>query len=109
MLISSIYYQDSKIDIYNSWLGKETIKVNGQTVSSKSSIFGSTHHFTINMQGEEKQCKFVAALGYGGIVFDFYVDDQPIVESPKNGFYYTAIMLGIPLGVVLGLIKYIGG
>jgi len=109
MLVSSIYHQNSKIDIYNSWLGKETIKVNGQTVSSNWSIFGSTHHFVINSDGEEKQCKFVASLGNGGMVFDFYVDGKPVLESPQNRFYYYTIMIAIPLGAVLGVLFYVFG
>lgn len=38
---------DTIIEIYNSWLGKETITVNGRVVSEASSVYGCTHSFII--------------------------------------------------------------
>ncbi|MEM6396766.1 MAG: tetratricopeptide repeat protein [Bacteroidota bacterium] len=47
-----MHYQQIKVDgivieFYNNWLGKETVTVNGQMVSQKSSVWGCNHHFTL--------------------------------------------------------------
>lgn len=39
------------IEFHNNWLGEETVFVNGQMVSKKSSIMGADHHFTILENG----------------------------------------------------------
>jgi tetratricopeptide (TPR) repeat protein len=40
------------IEFHNNWLGQETVIVNGQMVSKKSSILGTSHHFTIPEDGK---------------------------------------------------------
>lgn len=57
-LIIPMYYKeinlgDATIEFLNDWLGRETIKVNGQEVSKKSSIMGTNHDFTIMEDGEQ--------------------------------------------------------
>ncbi|AXG73984.1 hypothetical protein DVK85_06895 [Flavobacterium arcticum] len=37
---------DTHVTLYNSIAGKETITVNGKTVSEKHSFFGTRHEFT---------------------------------------------------------------
>ena len=39
------------IEFHNNWLGEETVIINGQVVSKKSSIWGTHHHFTVIEQG----------------------------------------------------------
>jgi len=41
------------IEFHNNWLGEETVIVNGQIVSKKSSILGTHHHFSVMEDGEE--------------------------------------------------------
>ena len=41
------------IEFHNNWLGVETVIVNGQVVSKKSSILGTHHHFNLMENGEE--------------------------------------------------------
>ena len=43
---------DTTIEFHNNWLGQETVIVNGQIVSKKSSIMGTSHHFTIPENGK---------------------------------------------------------
>jgi len=76
---------ENRIEIYNSILGKETIKVNGKTVSEKYSIFGTEHKFKVIENGNEMNCKIVLGFSINGIVFDLYKDDKPIIVSPKFG------------------------
>ncbi len=39
------------IEFHNNWLGQETVIVNGQVVSQKSSILGTHHPFTVMENG----------------------------------------------------------
>lgn len=42
---------DTVIEFHNSWLGEETVIVNGKTVSKQSSFRGRHHHFSIMEDG----------------------------------------------------------
>ena len=39
------------IEFHNNWLGEETVIVNGQIVSKKSSFWGTNHHFNVMENG----------------------------------------------------------
>jgi len=39
------------IEFHNNWLGEETVVVNGQIVSRKSSVWGAHHYFTVFENG----------------------------------------------------------
>lgn len=41
------------IEFFNNWAGEETVVVNGQEVSRKSSVWGTNHYFTIVEDGRE--------------------------------------------------------
>jgi tetratricopeptide (TPR) repeat protein len=43
---------DIIIEFHNNWLGEETVSLNGQIVSKKSSILGTNHHFTVQQEGK---------------------------------------------------------
>ncbi len=47
MKYTTIYIGENKIEVFNTLLGIEKIKVNGEIVSRKFSIFGTEHNFTI--------------------------------------------------------------
>ena len=40
------------IEFHNNWLGEETVIINGQIVSKKSSILGTHHHFKVMENGQ---------------------------------------------------------
>lgn len=44
---------DIIIEFHNNWLGEETVIINGQVVSKKSSITGAHHPFTLLENGKE--------------------------------------------------------
>lgn len=93
---STIHYGDSKIELHNSVLGKETVIVDGVQVSEKYSFAGTTHRFTIRENGAEKQAQLTTKLTANGGAFDFFVDNQPVVELPENnGFVFFLLMLGV--------------
>ncbi|UMB52994.1 hypothetical protein MHL31_10500 [Lutibacter sp. A80] len=85
MKFTTVYLDDNKIEVFNSFLGKETVKVNGEIVSEIYSIFGATHTFKIKENEQEVECKMVIGFGFSGVVVDLYKNEKPIIESPKNG------------------------
>ncbi len=85
MKFTTVHIDDNKIEVFNSFLGKETVKVNGEIVSEIYSILGATHVFKIKENEQDVVCKLVIGFGFSGVVIDLYKDEKPIIESPKNG------------------------
>ena len=107
MKFTTVYLDENKIEIFNSILGRETIKVNGEIVSNKYSITGGEHLFTITENGTIANCKLRMGFGLNGVVFDLYKNKKPIVESPKNDYLKIFIALLI-FGILIGLfVSYI--
>jgi len=110
MKVTTVYLGVNKIELFNSLLGKETVKVNGQEVSSKSPMAGTEHNFIITENDKVSNCKLVTGFGVSGVVFDLYRDNQPIIESPKVGLGRVMIFLLVIfiVGVVLGFFNVFG-
>ena len=92
----TIYHEGNKIEVLNSILGKETIMINGEIVSSKYSLFGTEHNF--KLKNNDSNCRIVLGLSRNGHTIDFYKDDKAIIESSKGGcllFAFSGIFLGI--------------
>jgi hypothetical protein len=73
---------EQRIDIYNSWLGTETIYYNGELVSKKNSILGEQHHFAILHQNQTNN--YLVNIGYRWpmrIGFDVFENGKAIVLS----------------------------
>ena len=104
MKFTTIYLEENKIEIFNSILGRETIKVNGEIVSSKFSITGAEHIFSITENGTITDCKLKLGFGFNGVVFDLYKNNKPIVESPKSGCLILFIVVFF-IALVIGLLK----
>jgi hypothetical protein len=85
MKFTTIYLGEIKIELFNTLLGREIVKVNGEIVSSEFSIAGTEHDFKIIENDVESSCKLVTGFGLHGVVIDLYRDDKPIIESPKVG------------------------
>jgi hypothetical protein len=51
MLYQKLHSGETVIEFHNSWLGEETVIVNGQVVSKKSSVWGTNHYFTAMENG----------------------------------------------------------
>ena len=85
MKFTTVHLDDNKIEVFNSFLGKETVKVNGEIVSEIYSISGATHVFKIKENEQDVACKLVIGYGFSGVVIDLYKDEKPIIESPKKG------------------------
>ena len=82
MKFTSIHLEETIIEIYNSFFGKETIKVNHEIVSEKYSIFGGEHVFAIEKEGSEADYYCIEiGMSLYGVVFNLYKNDEPIIVS----------------------------
>ena len=63
------------IEFHNNWLGEETVVVNGQVVSKKSSIWGTSHRFSVIESGE--RAKYVVTSKFDGL--------QVLLDLRRNG------------------------
>ncbi len=52
MQYQKIISGETVIEFHNNWLGQETVIINGQIVSKKSSILGTHHHFKVIEHGD---------------------------------------------------------
>jgi len=79
---TTIHLNENKIELFNFFLGKETVKVNGEIVSEKRSITGTDHVFKINENGIENTYKLTTGFNINGVGFSLYKNDKPIIEMP---------------------------
>jgi len=100
MKYTTIHLEGNTIEIHNSILGKETIRVNGEIVSQHYSFFGAKHLFNITENGNEVACKINIKLSMNGVVFDFYKDDKPAIVAAKNKTFVVGIFIGIVFGIM---------
>ena len=112
MKITTINLGETHIEFHNNGLsGKETIKVNGEVVSSKVSFSGMDHVFKVNEGGEEVNYKLTTGTGMFGVMFSLYKNEIAIIESPKTKgwikFALVAIILlflGTQIGELIAVI-----
>lgn len=105
MKFTTVHLDNNKIELFNSILGKETIKVNNKIVSEKRSIFGTVHSFKIAENGKDVTCKLATGFGFNGVVIDLYKEGKPIIESPKSGLMGIMIYLFVATVVIVALDK----
>jgi hypothetical protein len=99
MKYTTVHLDENKIELFNTLLGKETVKVNGEIVSEKRSITGTEHIFKINEDGNENTYKLTTGFNINGVGFSLYKNDKPIIEMPKSKLaIYVFIIIGIVVG-----------
>ncbi len=93
---------DTVIEFHNNWLGEETIIINGQIVSKKSSIMGTNHYFQVLENGHIAKYVLTSRLNdsfqvlldlrrngqivHDGVVVQFGTKPkQPKNKAKKNG------------------------
>ena len=77
----AMHYQKIKsgatvIEFHNNWLGEETVIINGQVVSKKSSVWGTHHAFTIIEQGHNVRYVLTTKVNSGM---------QVLLDLKRNG------------------------
>ncbi|MRT92809.1 hypothetical protein [Ancylomarina sp. 16SWW S1-10-2] len=100
MKYTTVHLDENKIELFNTLLGKETVKVNGKIVSEKSSITGTEHNFVINENGNEIACKLTTGLSMNGVVFSLYKKNKPVIEMAKSG--KLAFVFFVLIGIIVG-------
>ena len=69
-----------KLDCFNSMFGQESIYYNDELVSEKRSMWGATHNFEIEEDGEIANYKIVYKHDdYGGIRVNIYRNNTVIL------------------------------
>ncbi len=71
------------ICFHNSWMGVETVEVNGQTYSKKSSVYGAQHFFVINENGKPVNYSLISkvAADHVSVVVDLFKEGKPVYEN----------------------------
>jgi len=106
MKFSTIQLGNNKIEIFNSYLGKETIMLNGKIVSEKNSIRGAKHIFKMLENDRQVSCKLNLGYGANGVVMDLYVDNVAVIESPRSSFLVISTIIILIIGGVAMQIAY---
>ena len=87
MQYKKLTYQNTIIEFHNNWLGEETVIVNGQEVSKKSSIWGTNHHFTIIEDGEQVAYVLTTRINQQmGVEVDLIRNGVVVEQSVPVGF-----------------------
>lgn len=107
MKLTTIQLGNNKIELINSSLGEETVKVNGEIVSCKYSMLGTNHEFTIAEDGKQVNCSVQFGFGAQGLVFDFYKDGIPIIKSERASTFWGFAIVMVIIAVIAVAIDYI--
>lgn len=101
--VTTITLGETKIEFHNSFFGKERILVNSEDVSSKKSIAGTEHSFTVEENGENVQYNLTTGLNINGVAVNLYRDGNPVIESPTSGKFgsWLIVIFAIIIGALL--------
>lgn len=74
---------ETTICFHNSWTGVETIEINGQIYSKKSSVYGAQHFFAIMENGNQVNYTLVSkvAADHISVMVDLLKDGKAIYEN----------------------------
>ena len=84
---------ETEIEFHNSWTGKETVTVNRQIVSEKSSVWGTHHVFSVLENGKSVNYVLTTKVNSSMQIFldlkkngEFIKENIPVMMggSPKN-------------------------
>jgi len=103
MKITTIYVDDNKIELHNSLLGKETVMLNNEMVSSKFSVCGAKHFFYIKENDTQVLCNLNVGFGFNGVNFNLYKDNKPIIESPHTNIPAILIIVLAIMFLLMGI------
>lgn len=102
MKYTTFYVHDQKIELFNTFYGKEIVKVNGDVVSSAWSILGGNHLFNIKGENGPISCQLTIYTTFYGMAYDLYIGGEPLLVSQKSGCL-VSFLLGFVMIVALVL------
>lgn len=90
---TTIYLGENKIEFFNSTIGKETVKVNNEEVSSKSAFNGADHIFRIFEDEKEIECKLSTGYALSGYAINLYKGGRPVIKSPISHYVGASLII----------------
>jgi len=79
------------IEFHNSWFGEESVIVNGQVVSRKSSVMGTDHPFTLMENGVRAKYVLTSKLAFGfQVLLDLRRNGKLLFENVPAVMYGVA-------------------
>ena len=73
---------ETVIEFHNNWMGVETIMANGREVSRKSSVWGTSHHFSVMEDGHPTRYTLISKLTeMGGVQLDLLRNGELLHEG----------------------------
>ncbi|MEM6316860.1 MAG: arginine deiminase family protein [Bacteroidota bacterium] len=85
MYYKKLQSNETVIEFHNNWAGLETVTANGQTVSQKSSVWGTNHYFNV-VEGR-RRVRFILTTKVNGL-------GQVLLDLRRNGqLVYKNVLL----------------
>ena len=81
MQYQKITFGITTIEFHNNWVGEETVVVNGQVVSRKSTKDGAQHYFSVMEFGHNAHYVLISRIGSNGLTLDLIRNGRPVRES----------------------------
>lgn len=84
MKMLSVFYQGNEISVHNSCWGVETVRYNGQKMTSAFSWWGKTHRFSVMEGNEQAQYTIIISMNWNSwnlISIDVYRNEEPLSLS----------------------------
>jgi len=86
MRIFAVFAGDNEISVHNNfWNGVETVRYNGEEVSSKFSWFGATHRFSVEEDGQIVDYDVEVGFTLNGVSANVWRNDRPIMIGLRRG------------------------
>jgi len=86
MRIVAVFAGDNEISVHNNfWNGVETVRYNGEEVSSKFSWFGATHRFSAEEDGQVVDYDVEVGFTLNGVSVSIWRNDRPLMIGLRRG------------------------
>ena len=104
------YIENHKIEVVNTFLGKEKILLNGTTVSEKSASVGTSHTFSIG-KNQYRIAQRDKSYRKGGNLFEVRKNGAPLSlvnlrPQTSTQLLILVVLMGLGFGFTLGLLFY---
>lgn len=80
----SFFHNGNEISIHNSLLGVESIRYNGEKMTSKFSILGATHVFSVHEDDRLVDYRVEVGMNLMGVTFSLWRNGKALMLSGSN-------------------------
>lgn len=110
MKCAEYYVENHKIEIYDSFFGKEKVYLNGRKISESKSTLRRSHQFNIKDNAYTISPKMIPSstnIKY----FEVYKNGAPLtlvnfIDTNSRGIFVLVIVIGLIVGFIIGLYLY---